>query len=69
MTPRDFILRAQRRLELTDGELARLCGMNRTAVVNWKSGRHEPSGRAVLAIVDRLVVESTASPSPTAGEI
>jgi DNA-binding transcriptional regulator YiaG len=55
VTPRDFVLRAQRRLELTDGELARLCGSCRTAVVNWRSGRHEPSGRAVLAIVDRLV--------------
>lgn len=52
---REFVLRAQRRLALTDGELARLCGTCRTAVVNWRSGRHEPSGRAVLAIVDKLV--------------
>ena len=52
---REFVLRAQRRLELTDGELARLCGCARTSVVHWRSGRHEPSGRAVLAIVDKLV--------------
>ena len=55
---REFVLRAQRRLELTDGELARLCGTCRTAVVNWRSGRHEPSGRAVLAIVNRLVEQN-----------
>lgn len=55
MTPREFILRSQRALELTDSELARLCGTCRTAVVGWKAGRHEPRARAVLAIVDRLV--------------
>ena len=55
MTPREFVLRSQNRLGLTDGELARLCGSCRTAVVGWKAGRHEPRSRAVLAIVDRLV--------------
>lgn len=58
MTPREFVLRSQRRLELTDGELAQLCGSCRTAVVNWRSGRHEPNARAVLAIVDRLVEQN-----------
>ena len=53
--PREFVLRAQRVLCVTDGELARLCDVGRTCVANWRSGRHEPSGRAVLAIVDRLV--------------
>ena len=55
MTPREFVLRAQRVLNMTDGELAELCGAHRNTVVSWRVGRHEPSGRAVLAIVDKLV--------------
>lgn len=55
MTPRDFVLRAQSRLGLTDSELGRLCGVGRCAVSGWRSGRHAPSGAAVLAIVDELM--------------
>ena len=70
MTPREFVLRAQRRLELTDGELARLCGCVRTSVVHWRSGRHEPNARAVLAIVDTLIERNASGlglPPATAG--
>ncbi len=56
MTPRDFVLRAQSRLGLTDSELGRLCGVGRCAVSGWRSGRHAPSGAAVLAIVDALMM-------------
>lgn len=58
MIAREFVLRAQRRLALTDSELAELCGAHRNTVVSWRVGRHEPSGRAVLAIVNRLVEQN-----------
>lgn len=52
---RDFVIRAQAVLGLDSRSLAALCGVSRTAVVNWRTGRHRPSGEAVLRIVGALM--------------
>lgn len=54
MTPQEFIVRSQAALGLTSQGLARLAGVAPQTVRSWRMGRYEPSGAAVLRIVDAL---------------
>jgi transcriptional regulator with XRE-family HTH domain len=53
-TVANLIVRACKRLKITDAELARRVGVTRSTVHGWVHGNHEPTLESLRGIADAL---------------
>ncbi|PHS64363.1 MAG: hypothetical protein COB09_08285 [Thalassobium sp.] len=57
----ESIIRTKRKeLQLTQGELGKLCGVSKTTVVNWEQGINKPKGEHLIALGRALKVGAEA---------
>lgn len=57
----ESLIRTKRKeLQLTQGELGKLCGVSKTTVVNWEQGINKPKGEHLVTLTKALKVSAEA---------